>query len=110
NSGTSTYEAGAERMRQRGTASHSTVIVDEADSSEVWGGFRVARRARPRDVTWGTGPDGALWLRAAHDGYLRLPGRVIHRREWCLTEHGLHVVDRLGGAPRSAEARFHLHP
>ncbi len=45
NSGTSTYETDAERLRQRGTAAHNTVVVDGADSSEVWSSFRVARRA-----------------------------------------------------------------
>ncbi|HUR21434.1 MAG TPA: alginate lyase family protein, partial [Vicinamibacterales bacterium] len=46
NGGTSTYAPGPERMRQRGTAAHSTVEIDQANSSDVWGGFRVARRAR----------------------------------------------------------------
>ncbi len=110
NSGTSTYEADAMRLRQRGTAAHNTVVVDDADSSEVWSSFRVARRARPTDVEWGSDPDGTLWLSAAHDGYLRLPGRVVHRREWRLTTQGLRIVDRLEGRPRSAQARFHLHP
>jgi len=43
NSGISTYEPGSERDRQRGTRCHSTVLVDYVNSSEVWGGFRVAR-------------------------------------------------------------------
>ena len=33
-----------------GTAAHNTVTIDGEDSSEVWGGFRVARRARPIDL------------------------------------------------------------
>src|SRR5690606_5224257 len=53
NGGTSTYENDAERLRQRGTASHNTVVVDGHDSSEVWGAFRVARRARVKDVEFG---------------------------------------------------------
>lgn len=110
NSGISTYEAGPERLRQRGTAAHSTVVVDGVDSSEVWSSFRVARRARPFDVRWGRDPDGTLWLQAAHDGYRRQPGRVVHRREWRLDASGLRVIDRLEGRPRSAEARYHLHP
>ncbi|MFM8892755.1 MAG: heparinase II/III family protein, partial [Planctomycetia bacterium] len=47
NSGISCYGTGEERLRQRGTAAHSTVTVEGLDSSEVWSGFRVARRARP---------------------------------------------------------------
>jgi uncharacterized heparinase superfamily protein len=42
--GCSTYEVCDERLRQRGTAAHNTVVVDGEDSSEVWSSFRVARR------------------------------------------------------------------
>ena len=48
NSGTSEYGLGEERQRQRGTAAHNTVVIDGENSSEVWAGFRVARRARAR--------------------------------------------------------------
>src|SRR5690606_14511474 len=47
NSGTSCYGVSPERLRQRSTSDHSTVEVDDEDSSEVWSGFRVGRRARP---------------------------------------------------------------
>ena len=46
NSGTSLYGLSEERHRQRSTAAHNTVVVDQLNSSEVWGGFRVARRAQ----------------------------------------------------------------
>lgn len=109
NSGTSTYEPGAERQRQRGTAAHNTIIVDGQDSSEVWGGFRVARRARPFGINWGN--HGAnVWLEGSHDGYLRLAGRVIHSRRWVLEPKGLSVEDRLNGQFRDACAEIHLHP
>ncbi len=109
NSGTSTYEAGPERLRQRGTAAHNTAVVDGADSSEVWSSFRVARRARPFDVAWGE-EGRALWLRAAHDGYTRLLGHPVHRREFRLTAEGLSVTDRIEGGYRTGQAVFHLHP
>ena len=44
--GTSTYEPGPVRRYERSTAAHSTVQVDGADSTEVWGVFRAGRRAR----------------------------------------------------------------
>ena len=44
--GTSTYEPGPVRRHERSTAAHSTVQVDGADSTEVWGVFRAGRRAR----------------------------------------------------------------
>lgn len=109
NSGTSTYEANAERLRQRGTAAHNTVVVDGEDSSEVWAAFRVARRAQPLEVSWGRDGD-ALRLQASHDGYRRLPGCVRHSRRWRLSCSGLEVTDCLTGRFRSGEARFHFAP
>lgn len=109
NSGTSEYGLGAERLRQRGTAAHSTVQVDGADSSEVWSGFRVARRARPQDRRLAA-QDDALLLSCAHDGYRRLPGRPLHRREWRLGAQALRVTDTIEGGFGEAVARYHLHP
>ena len=109
NGGTSVYERGPERQRQRGTAAHNTVVVDGEDSSEVWGSFRVAKRAHPFDVTWGS-EKGKLWLEAAHDGYKRLPGRVVHRRRWVLRSEGLDVEDRVEGRFETASLYLHLHP
>lgn len=109
NSGTSQYGLGAERLRQRSTAAHNTVVVDGQDSSEVWGGFRVARRARPRDLEIGASGD-ALTVSCCHDGYRRLPGSNLHRRAWRAGPGYLEVSDHLSGHFSQAEARFHLHP
>lgn len=109
NSGTSRYGLGPERLRQRGTAAHCTVEVDGSDSSEVWGGFRVARRARPVGLTVQQS-DGALVVTCAHDGYRRLTGRPIHRRRWRLDSRGLQISDAIEGAFRTAVARYYLHP
>ena len=109
NGGTSTYEASAERTRQRGTAMHNTVVVDGVDSSEVWSSFRVARRAQPLAVRWGRDAQ-ALWIEAGHDGYLRLPGKVIHRRRWMLETNRLHVADEVSGRFVKATAYFRFAP
>lgn len=109
NSGTSRYGSDAERGRQRGTAAHNTVVVDESDSSEVWAGFRVARRARALLTAAQTTPQGVL-IEGCHDGYRRLPGRNVHSRQWRLDGRSLRLEDRVSGRFRSAEARFHAHP
>jgi uncharacterized heparinase superfamily protein len=109
NSGTSVYGTSTERLRQRGTAAHTTVVVDGADSSEVWSGFRVARRARARlEKTSVSG--NQVTVEASHDGYCRLPGRNLHHRRWQLDERTLIVQDRISGRFTRAEAYFHLHP
>jgi uncharacterized heparinase superfamily protein len=108
NGGTSHYGTGPEREAERGTPAHSTVTVDGENSSEVWAGFRVARRARPFDLVV---TDGARTrVSCAHDGYFRLPGRPAHRRVWELADRSLCVRDVIEGNYTTAVARFHLHP
>lgn len=109
NSGTSVYGEGTERLRQRGTAAHNTVEIDGLDSSQVWAGFRVARRAHPVGLQIDAGTDG-LTVRCAHDGYRWLPGSPRHTRQWRLQPGRLEVLDRVDGTFRSAVGRYYLHP
>jgi len=109
-SGTSTYAAGTQRQWERSTAAHNTVEVDGADSSETWGSFRVARRARPLGLRVADEGAAGLVVHCGHDGYRRLPGRPLHFRTWRLTESELEVRDEVAGEARQAVARFHLHP
>ena len=46
----------------------------------------------------------------AHDGYQRLPGKVIHRRTWLFMDTSLEIIDNLHGIPHEATARLHWHP
>lgn len=109
NGGVSVYGDGPQRQLERSTAAHSTVEVDGCDSSEVWGGFRVGRRAKAFDVE--VREEGATVLvSAAHGGYGRRPGRPIHRRSWRLQAGGVTITDRIEGGATSALARFHLQP
>ncbi len=110
NSGTSVYGAGKERLRQRGTAAHNTVCVAGEDSSEVWGGFRVARRARSWGLTIDRRQEKAVVVTCGHDGYQRLPGRPVHRRTWRWHPGMLMIEDAVDGGFGEAVARWHLHP
>lgn len=96
NGGTSVYGSGLERKRQRSTAAHSTVMIDGQDSSEVWGGFRVARRAKILYADSGKETHSS-WALGKHDGYQRLPGAPIHRRRWQLTSEAMRVADTVTG-------------
>jgi uncharacterized heparinase superfamily protein len=109
NGGTSRYGIGPERLRERGTAAHSTVQVAGLDSSEVWGGFRVARRAYPFDLQILDEP-GKLQVACSHDGYTRLSGSPVHRREWVMERGSLRVADAVRGGTHVALARHILHP
>lgn len=109
NGGTSRYGLGPERLRERQTVSHSTVEIDGKSSSEVWGGFRVARRAYPFDLTISESPE-VLSVACSHDGYKRLQGKPVHRRSWQLSPNHMEVADSVSGGGLSAVARFILHP
>jgi uncharacterized heparinase superfamily protein len=109
NSGTSEYGTSPERVRQRGTAAHNTLSIDDADSSEVWGGFRVARRARPIGLAVHYEPHH-VEVRCAHDGYRRLHGRPTHRRRWVMDASGLEVHDEVPEAPGRARVYLHWAP
>ncbi|MBK5959736.1 hypothetical protein CCR97_16220 [Rhodoplanes elegans] len=104
NGGTSRYGTGPERQRQRSTAAHATLALDGADSSEVWGGFRVGRRARVSGVEVHEAAD-ALVATGCHDGYARLPGSPLHRRTWRLDAQALTLDDEVRGSGRH-EARI----
>ena len=110
NRGTSEYGTGPQRQHERGTAAHSTVQLAEADSSEVWAGFRVGRRARVHDLALSESNDGQRSeLRAAHDGYRFLPGAPRHHRRWRFESSSLHVEDTLSAVVEGV-SRHHLAP
>ena len=105
NGGTSCYGLGAQRLRERGTAAHSTVEVASQNSSEVWSGFRVGRRARPVGLEVHD-----THVTCGHDGYRFLAGAPLHQRTWRLGNDALQVEDRLRPAAHTAVARYPLAP
>lgn len=109
NGGTSCYGCGKERTRERQTVSHSTVEVGGQSSSEVWGGFRVARRAYPFDLQIFQGSE-LMSVTCSHDGYSHLSGKPVHSREWAVDADCLMVTDRVVGGRYPAVARYILHP
>lgn len=109
NSGTSVYGLSEERLRQRKTEAHNTVVVDGQDSSEVWSGFRVARRAYPT-IPMINSSENSANVECSHNGYSRLPGKVTHIRKWSMQVDSFLITDKLSGAYTSAKAFYHLHP
>lgn len=109
NGGTSVYGLSEERTRQRSTAAHSTVEIAGANSSDVWAGFRVGRRAYPKDLQI-SDEAGRVSVECSHTGYRHLPGKPEHRRSWEFSERSLAVTDTVTGGAHSSVARFHLHP
>jgi len=111
-SGVFDYEPSQERAYARSTRAHNTVIVDGEEQSEIWGVFRVARRARPIQGRIDKTEDGTVLFEGAHDGYRRLTGKPIHHRRIRYDEQGSWVVtDELTGTGiHQMETIIHIHP
>jgi hypothetical protein len=110
-SGVYEYTSGVWRDFFRSTRAHNTVAVDGENQSEVWGSFRVARRAYPRDVTWIATEEGDYFC-GGHDGYRRLSEPVLHhRRVLHLKGEFWMVLDQITGrGRRRADSFIHFHP
>jgi uncharacterized heparinase superfamily protein len=107
-SGVFEYAEGAWRSWFRSTAAHNTVAVDGRDQSEMWGSFRVGRRASAHNVQW-LQQDGMTAIVGEHDGYAPSIHRraivcVPHARLWLVMDR----VSELNG--RVARSFVHLHP
>ena len=109
NSGTSEYEVSAARQYERSTKAHNTVVVNNKNSSEVWGGFRVARRAYPFNLKIKELKNFAS-IACSHDGYKRLVGKPIHTRNWQFLKNSLIIKDHIEGSYKRACVYFHFHP
>lgn len=109
NSGTGEYGLSKERLRQRSTSAHSTIELDDKSSSEVWSGFRVARRARVTAVEI-IDRDNKLEFAAVHDGYTRIASKPLHKRKWKVNDRCLEIIDEVSGSQNSVQLRYYLHP
>jgi hypothetical protein len=100
--GLSTYETNQRRTSERNTSAHNTVEINEKDQSEVWGGFRVANRAKIIKIE-----EEIDIIKASHDGYKK--DGIIHTRIWNFKEKKLIIKDELS-KKANAIARLHFHP
>jgi len=108
-SGTSCYGISTERLRQRSTIAHNTVTLNGENSSEVWSGFRVARRATPFNLKVESNKETTI-ISCCHTGYHRLPGHPTHCRSWQFSDGSMLITDMITGTFLEAIGRFHIHP
>ena len=110
-SGVYEYSAGKWRDFFRSTRAHNTVEINGTNQSEIWGSFRVARRAQPGPVLFENGKDRVV-IDAWHDGYQRLGIPAFHRRVlWWEKEHFWFVCDEIYGSGQvQTKSLVHLHP
>ena len=110
NSGISEYGLSNERLRQRKTAAHNTVSVNNMDSSQVWSGFRVAKRADIGNRVVGSVVNNSVTFSAMHNGFKKQGVNCIHQRAWHVDINSIKLVDTLKGHVNRAIGYLHLHP
>ena len=101
--GISTYEKNNKRQEERSTHSHNTVQIGAKDQTQVWGGFRVAKRAKITHLI-----EKPNFIEASHDGYLS--DGYKHTRSFLWGEKYLILKDKINrSTSNKAKAYFHLH-
>lgn len=111
-SGVFDYQLSEERAYARSTRAHNTVVIDGEDQSEMWEVFRVARRAKPLSAIFKKQPDGTVLFEGAHNGYAKLRGKPIHKRQIVYDGQGSWVIkDTLeGSGMHRMDSYLHIHP
>jgi len=104
--GISTYEKNEIRQKERSTAAHNTVQISQLEQSDIWGGFRVGKRANIALLEEKTNQ----YLSATQDGYSSL--NIQHTRTFHNQTNQLLIEDTITGNPKQlpAFAHFHLSP
>jgi hypothetical protein len=101
--GISTYEKNYNRQEQRSTHSHNTVQIGSKEQTQVWGGFRVAKRAKITHLI-----EKPNLIEASHDGYIS--DGYKHTRSFLWGEKYLILKDKINrSTSNKAKAYFHLH-
>lgn len=104
------------REAMRATAAHSTLSIDDRNSSELVAPGGLGRTPK-RVAAERKEAEGSVWIEASHDGYGPTVGLVHHRRLYLAADgNDLRGEDRLvrtGGRRKRGhrfKVRFHLHP
>ncbi|MDD2367670.1 MAG: alginate lyase family protein [Sulfuricurvum sp.] len=102
--GISTYESNQLRQIERSTASHNTVMIDNKEQSDVWGGFRVADRAKIIHLS-----ESQSTIEATHDGYLKIG--ALHTRRFSFDSKHIKIEDTVQSKNSyPSVAYLHCHP
>lgn len=116
-SGVYEYQPGPLRDYVRSTRAHNTCSVDGTEQSEIWGEFRVGRRACKLAATIAK-ENNEIIFRGLYTGFPEVKGRITHSRvikarlndsEQRVTT--VTIADEIKGRGRhQVESYIHLHP
>jgi hypothetical protein len=108
--GTYTYEPGAERSYDRGTAAHNTIQLDGRDQAELWSAFRCGRRPKLREAG-SESEDGNALLHGAYSAPAGGFSAMAHSRRVSFEGGVLHVRDEVKASGKHrADLKLHVAP
>ena len=110
-SGVQEYEPGSWRDFWRSTRAHNTIVVDDAEQTEIWASFRAGERTRLLESGWLQRPGASLFV-GRHSGFARRQPPTPQRRIIAALPEGIWIVlDEVDGRGRHSVHSFvHLHP
>lgn len=100
--GISTYNKNDRRQYERSTCAHNTVTVNNMNSSQVWGGFRLGKRARVSILE-----DTPQNILASHNGF---GNNTVHQRKFSFNGNSFSVEDKIIGGATNAISYIHFAP
>ena len=102
--GTSTYEKNEQRQLERSTSSHNTITIGNYEQTQIWDGFRVAKRAKIVSLK-----ESSNLFSSSHNGYKNIG--VIHNRKFITNKDSINIFDELNKQDVYEQiAHFHFHP
>jgi hypothetical protein len=102
--GTSTYESNPYRNSERSTSAHNTVMINGLEQSEIWGGFRVAKRAKIIHLV-----ENGESIESIHDGYRSI--NTLHNRSFTFKINSIIIHDTVQSYNHShCDSYLHFHP
>jgi len=110
NSGLYDYDNSEERKYCRSTKAHNTVEIDGKEQSEIWGQFRVARRAEIISARLYRN-DNAAVFNGSYRPYWSTKDNIVHSRIITQVGNQWTVMDDITGQGEHQVKNFiHLHP
>lgn len=107
NSGTYEYNYGKRRYYSRSTESHNTLKYSSFDQSEIWGSFRVARKAQTdyQIISQSNSTIKAIGRVSGFD----FNNDIVHQREFDCSDTKLSIKDVLISSSKADESKIFYH-
>jgi len=101
--GVSTYECNNDRFYERSTLAHNTITINENSQSDVWGSFRIGKKANLRLKN-----DKLNMLSAEVNNMYCSSPKTKHKRDFKIMYNTLHITDFVTAENSEIVNRIHF--